>query len=135
LVLLGYWFGRSRVVDVADLVGKELVQLGCIDTVVLLSLFCPGWSKTSCIGDSVQLTAFDKTAECGGPGLETGPLAWDVVKGEGNGVVGWFVILKYLVVVGCEVDRVSHSNFDDAILPRTHPEGDVRGGHGVDGAR
>ncbi len=52
-VLWGYWFGRSRVVDVAGLSGKELVKLWCIDTVVLLSLFIPGWSKTSCIGDSV----------------------------------------------------------------------------------
>ncbi len=73
--MVGYWFGRSRVVDVADLVGKELVKMCCIDTVVLLSLFVPGWSKTSCIGDSVELAAFDEKAKCGGPGLETGPLA------------------------------------------------------------
>ncbi len=41
-VLLGYWFGCSRVVDVADLSGNELVKLLCIDAVVLLSFFCPG---------------------------------------------------------------------------------------------
>ncbi len=74
-VWVWYWCGRSRVVDVADLVRKELVKLWCIDTVVFLSLFGPGWSKTSCIGDGVELAAFDEKAKCGGPGLETGPLA------------------------------------------------------------
>ncbi len=79
--------------------------------------------------------AFDEKVECGGSGLETGPLAWDVVRVEGSRVVEGFVVLEYLVVVGCEGDRGSHSNLDDAILPRTHPEDDVRGGHGVNGAR
>jgi hypothetical protein len=58
-----------------------------------------------------------------------------VVRVEGHGVVEGFFIVEYLVVVGCEGDRVSHSNFDDAILPRTHPESDVRGGYSVNGAR
>jgi len=60
--MLCYWCGCSRVFDVAYLSGKELVKLLCIDTVVLLVLFCPGWSKTSCIGDSVELAAFDEKA-------------------------------------------------------------------------
>jgi hypothetical protein len=51
-VVLWYWWGCSRVFDVADLSGKELVRLMDIDTVDLLVLFCPGWSKTSCSGDS-----------------------------------------------------------------------------------
>jgi hypothetical protein len=62
-------------------------------------------------------------------------LAWEVCRVEGHRVVEGFVILEYLIVVGCEGDRVSHINFDDAILPRTHPEGDVRGSHGMNGAR
>jgi hypothetical protein len=70
-----------------------------------------------------------------GSGLETGAMAWSVVRVEEHGVIESFVILKYLVVVGCEGDWESHSNFDDAILPRTHPEGDVRGSHGVNGAK
>ena len=52
-VLLLNWFGCSRIVYVAGLSGKELVKLLFIGTVVLLSLFFPGLSKTSGIGDSV----------------------------------------------------------------------------------
>ena len=81
------------------------------------------------------LVAFDETVEGGGSGLETGPLAWEVFRVEGHRVVEGFVILEYFIVVGCECDRVSHINFDDAILPRTHPEGDVRGSQGMNGAR
>ena len=61
-VMLCYWCGCSRVFDVAYLSGKKLVKLLFIGTVVLLSLFLPGWSKTSGIGDSVELAAFDEKA-------------------------------------------------------------------------
>ena len=50
--VLWYCWGCSRVFDVADLSGKELVKLMGIDTVDLLVLFCPGWIKASCIEDS-----------------------------------------------------------------------------------
>ncbi len=70
-----YWFGCRRIVDVADLGGKELVKLLFIFTVGPLSLFFPWLSKTSCIGGSVDIAAFDKKAEGGGSGFETGAMA------------------------------------------------------------
>lgn len=54
---------------------------------------------------------------------------------EWHRFVEGFVILKYLVVVRCEGEGGSHINLYDAIFSRTHPEGDVRGGHGVNGSR
>ena len=49
----GYWLGCSRIVYVANLSGKELVKLLLVGTDVILSLFFPGLSKTSFIGDSL----------------------------------------------------------------------------------
>jgi hypothetical protein len=130
------WYGLGwKIVDVADLCGKELVKLLFVFTVGLFSLFFPGLSKTSCIEGSVYLAVFDDTVEGGGSCLETGAVAGVVMVVERHGMIEGFVILEYLVGVRCEGDRGSHSNLDDAILPRTHPEGDVRGGHGVNGAR
>jgi hypothetical protein len=61
-VLLLNLFRCSRIVYVACLCVKELVESLFIGTVVLLSLFFPGSSKTSGIGDSVELSAFDENA-------------------------------------------------------------------------
>jgi hypothetical protein len=130
-----YGFGCRRIVDVANLGGKELVKLFFGFTVCLFSLFFPGLNKTSCIGASVILAAFDETVESGGSCLETGAVAGVGMVVERHGMIGGFVILEYLVGVRGEGDRGRHSELDDAILPRTHPEGDVSGGHGVNGVR
>lgn len=81
------------------------------------------------------LAAFDETVEGVGPCRKTGAVTGVLIITEGYGMIGGVTGIKYLVVVGCEGDRGGHSTLDCAILPRTHPEGDVRGSHSMNGAR
>jgi len=80
--------------------GKELVKLLFVFTVGLFSLFFPGLSKTSCIGASVILAAFDETVEGGGSGLETGAVAVVLRVAERHGMIGGVAVLEDFVVVG-----------------------------------
>ncbi len=76
--------GDGDVFVVEGLVGKEQVEVLCL-TISFFSRCVVGISRMSHTGCCGGCASLDEKLECSGAGLETGSLAWNVVRVEGTG--------------------------------------------------